>query len=111
MALICPHATEASLAAAALGFLVPFGLLTSVVLAYQGQLLADVGWRGGEYARTFIGVTVGAILLGSVLRLALSQPWKSIGSGMLAAGTLGLVIAVALLVVFVIALSQSDFLP
>jgi hypothetical protein len=95
---------------AALGSLVPFGLLTSVV-AYQGQLLVDVGWRGGEYARTFIGVAVGAILLGSVLRPFLSQPWESIGSGMLAAGTLGVVITVALLVVFVIAMSQSDLLP
>lgn len=84
------------------GFLTPLLLLSSAVLAYRAQRFADIGWRGGEYARAFIGVAIGAILLGGLLRLLRPRsPWSSFGFGMVLAGVLGIAIAIAIMALFI----------
>jgi hypothetical protein len=91
------------------GFVVPFVLLLSVVLAYKARYVAGIGWRGGEYAYAFIGVAIGAILVGCMVKLLQSKsPWNSVGSGMVIAGTLGVVITIAIIALFMIAFSQSN---
>ncbi|MEU4442357.1 hypothetical protein AB0K14_05970 [Actinosynnema sp. NPDC050801] len=87
------------------GFLVPFTLLSVVALAFRSEYFADIGWRGGEYAYAFIGVAVGAVVLGLVLKL-LRPPWGSVGTGMVLGGTLGVVTVVALLVLVLAAWSR-----
>lgn len=86
------------------GFLVPFALLLAMVAAYQAQSFDALGWRGGEYAYAFIGVAFGAVVVGAVLKAA-RPPWTSVGTGMILAGTLGVLFAIGLVVLFVIAWS------
>ncbi|AYY14007.1 hypothetical protein EF847_16150 [Actinobacteria bacterium YIM 96077] len=91
------------------GFALPFVLLVSVALAYQAGSFAGIGWHGGEYAYAFVGVAAGSVLVGSLLIFARpGSPWKSFGSGMLLAGASGGVIAIAIIVLFMIAFSQSS---
>ncbi|MCE6998667.1 hypothetical protein LZG04_28295 [Saccharothrix sp. S26] len=87
------------------GFAVPFALQVAVVAAYQGRYLWDAGWRGGQYAYAFIGVAVGSIVLGCVLKF-FRPPWRSVGTGLLLAGTFGFVAVFAVLALFLVAFSQ-----
>ncbi|MFE9746722.1 hypothetical protein ACFYOT_17610 [Saccharothrix saharensis] len=87
------------------GFVVPAALLIALVAAYQTGYFADAGWRGGEYAYAFIGVAVGAIVLGSALKF-LRPSWNSVGTGFLLAALLGFGVVVAVFVLFLVALSQ-----
>ena len=87
------------------GFVVASALQVAVVVAYRAGYLADAGWRGGEYAYAFIGIAVGSIVLGGVLKL-LGPPWRSVGTGVLLAGTVGFAIVVAVFVSVLVALSQ-----
>lgn len=90
------------------GFLLPCLLLSSVVLAYRSEYLAGLGWRGGEYAYAFLGVALGATLTGGLLKLLRrGSPWRSFGTGLLLGGTLGVVLTIVIIVLFVIALSQA----
>jgi hypothetical protein len=92
----------------AAGFLPPSLLLVAVAAAYGGQLFRDAGWRGGEYAAAFVGVTACAVVGGAALRLLRPEsPWRSFGSGMVVAGTLGVLVAVAIAALFVIAFAQT----
>ncbi|TQM84915.1 hypothetical protein FHX81_7380 [Saccharothrix saharensis] len=91
--------------AAFAGFVVPAVLLVAVVAAYRTGYFADAGWRGGEYAYAFIGVAVGAIVLGSALKF-LRPPWNSVGTGFLLAGLVGFGAVVAVFVLVLVALSR-----
>lgn len=92
------------------GFIAPCLLLTAVAFAYQAQLFAGAGWRGGEYAYAFIAVASGAILAGAALKLARPRsPWSSFGTGLILAGTLGVALTIAIIALFAIVMSQSDW--
>ncbi|WP_431904990.1 hypothetical protein [Amycolatopsis thermoflava] len=86
-----------------LGFALATGLLIAVMAALAGDVVA--GWHAGEYAYPFIGVTFGAIIGGSLCRLA-RPPWRSLGSGLLLGGALGFAALVAAGVVLYIGLRQ-----
>ncbi|MEJ2852142.1 MULTISPECIES: hypothetical protein [unclassified Saccharothrix] len=89
------------------GFLLPCALLVGVYFAYSSNAFGSWGWKGGEYAYAFIGVAVGAILLGCVLKLVwLESPRGALGTGLVLGGTLGVVVVVALVVLFVVAWSR-----
>ena len=87
------------------GFVAASAVQVAVVAAYQGGYLTDAGWRGGEYAYAFIGIAVGSIVLGGVLKL-LGPPWRSVGTGVLLAGAGGFAVVVTVFVSFLVALSQ-----
>ncbi|WP_158853570.1 hypothetical protein [Saccharothrix deserti] len=87
------------------GFLVPCVLLSAVMLGYRSGYLAALGWRGGEYAYAFIGVAVGAVLVGCLLKLV-RPPWNSFGTGMILGGVLGVLSTIAIFVLVMIALSR-----
>ncbi|MFF5992403.1 hypothetical protein [Prauserella flavalba] len=89
------------------GFLVPLVLLALVVLGFQQRLLWDLGWRGGEYAQVFLGVVFVSVVAGTVLRAARPRPpWRSFGTGLVLAGTLGAVGAAVVIVAILNALSR-----
>ncbi|TKG72857.1 hypothetical protein [Prauserella endophytica] len=89
------------------GFLVPIVLLSVVVLGFRQRLFWDLGWRGGEYAQVFLGVVLAAVLAGIVLKAARPRPpWRSFGTGLILAGTLGTVSAVVVIVAILNALSR-----
>ncbi|MEU4747060.1 hypothetical protein AB0G02_42285 [Actinosynnema sp. NPDC023658] len=87
------------------GFVPPSALLLGVMIAYRTGLFADLGWRGGEYAYAFIGVAVGSVVLGLVLKF-FRPPWNSVGTGMILGGTLGFVAVVVIIAVVLVALAR-----
>lgn len=87
------------------GFAVPVALQGAVVTAYRAGSFAGAGWRGGEYAYAFLGVAVGAIVLGCALKFA-RPPWNSVGTGFLLAGLFAFGVVVAIFVAVLVALSQ-----
>src|SRR2546430_9108754 len=87
------------------GFMVPFALLVLVALGYERRFGSDIGWRGGEYACAFIGVASGSVLVGILLRLRPQSPWQRFGTGLIVAGTLGVVCTVVIVVLVVIVMS------
>lgn len=89
--------------AAFAGFLVSTALLTCVVVAFGTSWVH--GWRGGEYACAFLGVTLGSLVLGAGLAFA-RPPWRSVGTGLLLGGLLGVLAAVAGVVLVLVALSR-----
>ncbi len=92
--------------AAFAGFAAIAGLLVLIVVAFANDYLDPVGWQGGEYAYAFVWTAIGSIVLGRVVKAAAPGPWRSIGSGMLLAGTIGVVTVIALIVAFYVALTQ-----
>lgn len=89
------------------GFLLPCAVLVALCFAYSSNTFASWGWKGGEYAYAFIGVAVGAILLGCVVKLVgLDKPGGAFGTGLVLGGTLGVLVVVALVVLFVAAWSR-----
>jgi hypothetical protein len=92
------------------GFGVTFGLLLAVVLAYQTGALAGAGWAGGEYANTFVGIAIGAVVVGTVLLAAGRHTvWRPFGIGVLAGGGLGIAFVVVAVVVFWYSFSNFTF--
>ncbi|GHF06668.1 hypothetical protein GCM10017786_45300 [Amycolatopsis deserti] len=85
------------------GFAFTAALLIALVAAMSQDLVA--GWHGGEYAELFLGIALGAVLAGIVLRLA-RPPWKSLGTGLVLGGTFGLAAALAIGVMLLVAFSQ-----
>lgn len=92
--------------AALAGFLFSLALLTLIALAYRNDFLASSGWHGGEYANAFIWTAIGSIVVGAVVRLTASTPWRSIGSGMILVGATGMLVFIALAVLFVLAFAN-----
>lgn len=87
------------------GFLLSFAAQAAVVAAYRTSYFADAGWQGGEYAYAFIGIAVGSIVLGCVLRF-FRPPWSPVGTGLLLAGVLGFALVVTVFVLFLAAFSH-----
>jgi hypothetical protein len=92
------------------GFVPPFALLLAVMRAYQAEYFADLGWHGGEYAYAFIGVAAASVVVGLVLKF-LRPPWNSAGTGMVLAGTAGVVIVIVVIALVLVALSQWGSSP
>lgn len=92
--------------AAFAGFAAIAGLLVLIVVAFTNDYLDPLGWQGGEYAYAFVWTAIGSLVLGGVVKVAAPGPWRSIGSGMLLAGALGVAAVIAMIVVFAVALSQ-----
>jgi hypothetical protein len=92
------------------GFLVPLALLALIALAYRNDFFASSGWHGGEYAYAFIWTALGSIVVGAVVRLTAAAPWRSIGSGMMLVGSAGMLVVIALVVVFIAALANFDMI-
>ena len=88
------------------GFLVPLALLVLIALAYRNDFFASSGWHGGEYAYAFVWTALGSIVVGAVVRLTASTPWRSIGSGMILVGATGMLVFIALAVLFVLAFAN-----
>jgi hypothetical protein len=96
-------------AASFTGLTVPFALQASVVLAYRKHLFQGIGRQGGQYAFAFIGVAIGAILVGSVLRLLQPRsPWKAFGTGLLVGGTVGVATTIAIIALLAITFANSN---
>ncbi|WP_309113216.1 hypothetical protein [Saccharothrix sp.] len=89
------------------GFLLPCALLVALYFAYSSDTFGSWGWKGGEYAYAFIGVAVGAILLGCLVKLfRLDKPGGAFGTGLVLGGTLGVVVVIGLVVLFFVAWSR-----
>ncbi|SFQ99362.1 hypothetical protein SAMN04488564_101839 [Lentzea waywayandensis] len=98
--------TVSGRAAGLAGFATAFLLLVFTFVAFQNDALKSLGWQGGEYAYAFIFVALGSAVLGVVLKAVAPAPWRSAGTGLILAGTLGVVVVVALIIAFVYALSN-----
>lgn len=92
--------------AALLGFAASATLLAATVVAYLQDSLASVGWHGGEYAYAFIWITLGLVVGGAVLMAGAAAPWRSIGTGMVWAGGIGVLVVVVLIVLFIVAFAN-----
>ena len=81
-------------------------MLTATVVAFLNDSLAALGWQGGEYAYTFIWLTLGLVVAGAVLRAVAPTPWRSVGAGMAWAGGASVLVALTLLVLFIVAFAS-----
>ena len=92
------------------GFAVTGGLLLAVVFAYQLDVLAGVGWAGGEYANVFVLTAIGAVVAGAGLQaLRRTSPWRPFGFGVLLGGAAGVLFTLAMFLVFWWAFSNYTF--
>ncbi|MCR3753848.1 hypothetical protein [Lentzea californiensis] len=98
--------TDRSRTAGLAGFATTTALLVLTFAAFQNGALESFGWQGGEYATAFVCITLGSTFAGIVLNLTAPAPWKSVGTGMILAGTLGGVVVIMLF--FVIAWGLSN---
>jgi hypothetical protein len=81
------------------GFAVAGVLLVAVLLAFQLRVFARFGWAGSEYAYLFLGIAVGAAVIGAVLRAAgHSSPWRPLGLGLLLGGAAGVLFTISMMV-------------
>jgi hypothetical protein len=91
-----------------LGFFVSLVLFVLVKVAYDHEWFAGLGWRGGEYAYLFIGVVLATPVVGLLVRAVLDRSsWRSLGTGMVIGGTIGLVILLLVVVVFTVGMSRA----
>ncbi|WP_434446472.1 hypothetical protein [Lentzea sp. E54] len=97
---------ERGRAAATIGFAATTILLVLTVVAFRNDALESFGWQGGEYAYSFVWIALGSAVAGAVVKMAAPAPWRSAGSGLLLAGVIGVGVVIALIVVFVWALSN-----
>lgn len=88
------------------GSLFSLALLALITFAYRNDSFAAIGWRGGEYALAFVFTALGSIVAGAVVRLTAAAPWRSIGSGLILAGSAGLLVVMALVVLFLVAFAN-----
>ncbi|MDX8048667.1 hypothetical protein SK571_04695 [Lentzea sp. BCCO 10_0798] len=92
--------------AALAGFATTTVLLVLTVVAFLNDALESFGWQGGEYAYSFIWIALGSAIAGLVVKVAAPAPWRSAGTGMALAGTVGVVVVITLVIVFMWALSN-----
>ena len=92
--------------AALAGFAFSLTLLALIALAYRNDFFASSGWHGGEYLNAFIWTALGSIVVGAVVRLTAAAPWRSIGSGMILVGAAGMLVIIALALLFFVALAN-----
>lgn len=88
------------------GFATITALLALTAVAFQTDALESFGWQGGEYAYSFIWIALGAAIAGLVVKVAAPAPWRSAGTGMALAGTVGVAVVITLIVAFVWAFSN-----
>ncbi|MFD9700798.1 hypothetical protein [Lentzea sp. NPDC059081] len=84
------------------GFATPAVLL---VLTAAALVDGTFGWRGGAYLLAFFWIALGSAVAGGLVRVAAPDSWRSAGSGMVLAGTTGVVLFVVLVGAFLWALS------
>ncbi|MFD4638950.1 hypothetical protein ACFWN2_16660 [Lentzea sp. NPDC058436] len=94
--------------AALAGFAITAVLLVLTVVAFQTGAMESFGWQGGEYAYSFIWIALGSAVAGGVVKMAAPAPWRSAGTGLLLAGVVGVFVVIALIVTFVVALSNLN---
>lgn len=87
--------------AATAGFAVTSLLLVLIAGSYLTDTFSSLDWQGGEYAYAFVWVTLGSVLMRAVVKAAAPAPWRSLGSGMLITGVVGIVVVLTLVVLFV----------
>ncbi|SER47703.1 hypothetical protein [Lentzea albida] len=92
--------------AALAGFATTAVLLTLTVIAFLNDTFESFGWRGGEYAYSFIWIALGSALVGLVVKVAAPAPWRSAGTGLALAGSVGVLVVIALVVTFIWAWSN-----
>ena len=92
--------------AALAGFATSAVLLVLTFTAFLTDAMRSLGWQGGEYAYSFVWIALGSAIAGLVVKVAAPAPWRSAGTGMALAGTVGVVVVITLIVVFVWALSN-----
>lgn len=90
------------------GFLFPFALLALITFAYRYDSFASIGWHGGEYANAFVWTAIGSIVVGALVRFTAEAPWRSIGSGMMLLGSIGMLVVLALGLLFLMAFANLD---
>lgn len=90
------------------GFIVPVALMMLTVVGFAGDRLDFLGWQGGEYGYAFLGIAIGSVVLG-VVGTAAPAPWRSIGSSMVLAGTIGVVLVIAAAMLFMWAFAHSSW--
>lgn len=89
------------------GFCVPVVLLVAVVTAFANRAMWGAGWRGGEWLYAFVGISLGALVAGSVARWFLSRTrWAAFAVGVAYGGLFGVVM---LLTGAVVLWTQLDF--
>jgi len=88
-----------------LGFALATGLLTTLAVLTREDAFARFGWRGGEYALSFLAAASGAVLGGVLLRQT-RPPWRSLGTGLVVGGSVGLLLLVAVAVMLIVLVSQ-----
>lgn len=93
--------------AALSGFLIPLALLALAMYVYVTDSFESIGWRGGEYAYSFMWIALGSVVIGAVVRLAAPAPWRSVGSGMMLAGSAGVLVVIALFVLIMVSFSKT----
>ncbi|MGW6444095.1 hypothetical protein [Lentzea sp. NPDC055074] len=92
--------------AALAGFATTAVLLVLTVVAFQTNAMNSFGWQGGEYAYSFIWIALGSALAGILVKVAAPAPWRSAGTGMVLAGTVGVVVVITLFAAFLWAISN-----
>jgi len=92
--------------AATAGFAVTALLLVLTAGGYLNNTFSSLGWQGGEYAYAFVWITLGSVLVGAVVKAAAPAPWRSLGSGMLITGVIGVVVVLTLVVLFMWAIAN-----
>ncbi|MFD5830590.1 hypothetical protein [Lentzea sp. NPDC060358] len=85
------------------GFATPAVLLLLTAVALLDNTL---GWQGGAYVVAFFWIALGSALAGGLVRTAAPAPWRAAGSGMVLAGTAGVVLFLALVVAIAWSLSS-----
>lgn len=93
--------------AALAGFLVPLALLALIMFAFVNDSFQPIGWRGGEYAFAFGWTALGSVVIGALVKFSAPAPWRSIGSGMMLAGSGGVLVVIALVVLVTLAFSKA----
>ncbi|TWP52455.1 hypothetical protein FKR81_08975 [Lentzea tibetensis] len=95
--------------AALAGFTIPVALMVLTIVAFTGDYLDVLGWQGGEYGYAFLWIAIGSVVLGVVTKAAAPAPWRSAGSGMVLAGTIGVVLTIAAVMLFMWAFAHSSW--
>lgn len=93
--------TAARLGSAILGFLLPSALLLAVTSPFTALFAFDSPFDAGlpwpVYPAASFGITIGAIVVGCLLKLRRApSPRRSFGSGMVVSGSIGTAIVIPL---------------
>lgn len=65
------------------------------------------GWRSGEYAKAFLAVVFGSLVLGCTLAAFTPRSWRAFGVGLAIGGGAGMAVIIVVVVWFIWVLSNS----